>query len=89
MLLVVVPPGVVLVPWFICETVVLLAGGGGSAAATPAADGRVAPQLGGHGATTLRSGNCTSVTVFITAVVYRSICSTYEALAVLLIRNNL
>ena len=38
---------------------------GGGAAATPAADGRVAPQRGGLGATRLRSGNGTPVTVTI------------------------
>ena len=41
------------------------AGSGGGAAATPAADGRVVPQLGGVGATTLRSSNGTPVTVTI------------------------
>ena len=41
------------------------AGGGGGAAAKPAADGRVVPQLGCLGATTLRSSKDTPVTVTI------------------------
>ena len=49
-------PAVVLVGWVVSsDAVVPSAGGGGGAAATPAADERAVPQLGGLGATTLRS----------------------------------
>ena len=57
------PPAVVVVAWFRLTQLFLPLEVAVVLQPQPAFDGRVAPQLRGYGATTLRSGICTPVTV--------------------------